>query len=268
MPFDSTTKLEALVKSLRRCCVCRIFCGRCAEVHHIAPQSKGGLNALDNAIVLCPRCHGEAGHYNADHPVGNKYSPSELRRLRDEWWDLCSRHSGWSMPEDPLGIKPGKIVFGGPNRIAFGQFTLSNRTNDPGWSVWIRLTVDSTAVNLEDLEIDIIERYPLVPRRKRIGDFRLDTAHIVTNDEDGRRIRFLMIPQLRPSEYISYCVRIPSQPSSEESFELSLDLFDIGSEPVKMIFPDGKPSFNLSFPVPLKGKSSIWFAGNYPLKDS
>jgi hypothetical protein len=38
-------------------------CVRCGwneagcEAHHIIPKSKGGLNTLQNAIVLCPNCH-------------------------------------------------------------------------------------------------------------------------------------------------------------------------------------------------------------------
>ena len=268
MPFSKKVKEEALVKSLRRCCVCRVFAGRYAAVHHIMPEAKRGSNRLANAIVLCQRCHGEAGHYNPQHPIGNKYSPDELLRHRDEWWDLCSRSAGWSVPDDPIGINPSSIALGGLDRVTFGHFTVSNRTTDPFWQVWIKLTLDSPVMDLEDLEVGIIERSPRVSRLKRVGDFSVEAVHIVTDDANGRRVRFLMIHQLRPSEYISYYVRVRTGSNSTDSLPLGLDLFDTGSGPLGLVFQDAKPAFRISFPVPLKGKFRIWCAGSYPLVDS
>lgn len=94
MPFPHLDKEEALVRSRRYCCVCHEFAGLYTNVHHIIPEAQGGPNTLDNAIVLCLRCHGEAGHYNPRHPIGNKYSPAELRRHRDLWWERCEQHAG------------------------------------------------------------------------------------------------------------------------------------------------------------------------------
>ena len=93
MPFSHNAKEEALVKSRRCCCVCHQFAGRDCNVHHIVPESENGPNTLDNAIVLCPRCHAEAGHYNPKHPLGNKYSRSELRKHRNNWWKWCEENS-------------------------------------------------------------------------------------------------------------------------------------------------------------------------------
>ena len=42
---------------------------------------------MDNAIVLCFECHTSAGHYNPKHPMGTKFSPSELRKHRDTWFE-------------------------------------------------------------------------------------------------------------------------------------------------------------------------------------
>lgn len=85
MPFSETIREDALVRSARRCCVCREFAGRAVNVHHIIQEADGGSNGIDNAIVLCLRCHSEAGHFNSRHPIGTKYSPSELRRQRDQF---------------------------------------------------------------------------------------------------------------------------------------------------------------------------------------
>jgi hypothetical protein len=99
MPFSPSTKVEALVKSRRCCCVCRDFAGLYTNVHHIIPEAQGGPDTLDNAIALCLRCHGEAGHYNPNHPIGNKYSPTELRKHREIWWKWCEQH-----PTVPLSL--------------------------------------------------------------------------------------------------------------------------------------------------------------------
>ena len=90
MPFPDSVRLEVLVRSGRHCCVCHQFAGRTANVHHIAQEALGGTNTIDNAICLCQRCHSEAGHYNAFHPLGTKYSPQELRAHRDAWWSQPS----------------------------------------------------------------------------------------------------------------------------------------------------------------------------------
>lgn len=39
-----------------RCSRCGWDKARC-DVHHIVPRSKGGLNKLSNAEVICPNCH-------------------------------------------------------------------------------------------------------------------------------------------------------------------------------------------------------------------
>ncbi len=90
MPFPQSIREEALVKSRRCCCVCHVFCGRDVNAHHIEQEANGGANTIDNAIVLCFPCHSEAGHYNTRHPLGTKYSPSELRKHRDIWWETVA----------------------------------------------------------------------------------------------------------------------------------------------------------------------------------
>ncbi|MEZ5592645.1 MAG: HNH endonuclease [Gammaproteobacteria bacterium] len=89
MPFPHSVREEALVKAKRRCCVCHEFAGRSINVHHIKQEADGGANTLDNAIVLCLRCHAEAGHFNPKHPLGTKYAPSELIKHRDAWFEAC-----------------------------------------------------------------------------------------------------------------------------------------------------------------------------------
>ncbi|WP_122279090.1 HNH endonuclease [Pseudomonas syringae group genomosp. 3] len=84
-------KDRALVASGRHCCVCRGFCGRNIELHHIVMEAKGGLSSFENCIPLCFVCHAEAGHYNSSHPKGTKYSPTELTKHRDTWYKVRAR---------------------------------------------------------------------------------------------------------------------------------------------------------------------------------
>lgn len=90
MSFPNAVREQALVKAQRHCCVCHEFAGRSVNVHHIKQEAEGGPNTFENAIVLCLRCHAEAGHFNPKHPLGTKYSPSELIQHRDEWYETCA----------------------------------------------------------------------------------------------------------------------------------------------------------------------------------
>lgn len=84
--WPKKVKEEALVACGRKCCVCHMFCGRNIELHHIEMEAKGGVSTFENCIPLCFNCHAEAGHYNSDHPKGIKYSPAELKKHRNRWY--------------------------------------------------------------------------------------------------------------------------------------------------------------------------------------
>ena len=88
MRFTPEVRMRALVAAARHCCVCRRYKGVNVEVHHIVPESDGGTNAFENAIALCFDCHADAGHYNQFHPRGTKFSPDELSRHRDAWYEI------------------------------------------------------------------------------------------------------------------------------------------------------------------------------------
>lgn len=105
MPFSKPVREEALVRSQRHCCVCHEFVGRSINVHHIQQECDGGPNTLENAIVLCLRCHAEAGHFNVKHPMGTSYSPKELIRHRDNWWDSCTNGKANLQSSIDTGIK-------------------------------------------------------------------------------------------------------------------------------------------------------------------
>jgi hypothetical protein len=99
--FSKEVREQALVASARHCCVCHRVNGVKVEVHHIEPRSEGGADEYDNAIVLCFDCHADAGHYNPAHPKGTKFSRSELKRARDEWYRLVREHKVEPLAKSP-----------------------------------------------------------------------------------------------------------------------------------------------------------------------
>lgn len=87
MSFSQKVKEDALVACQRYCCICHCFSGISMEVHHIIQEADGGEDTFENAIPVCSNCHAIIGSYNPRHPRGNKYTPGELRRIRDDWYE-------------------------------------------------------------------------------------------------------------------------------------------------------------------------------------
>ncbi|MEX0787121.1 MAG: tetratricopeptide repeat protein [Dehalococcoidia bacterium] len=85
--FAKAVSEEHLVRSGRVCCLCEQQAGARVEIHHIVPKAKGGTKDFENAIVLCFQCHADVHAYAERSPKGRKYSPTELRRRRDAWYE-------------------------------------------------------------------------------------------------------------------------------------------------------------------------------------
>ena len=103
--FDRTEAEALLVSCHRRCCICHRFCGVKIELDHIVPRSKGGGDAIDNALPVCFECHAEIHAYNADHPRGRRFTPSELRGHKEQWMGICA-----TRPELLVGVARNREV--------------------------------------------------------------------------------------------------------------------------------------------------------------
>lgn len=90
MPFTEKVVEDLLVKCHRRCCICHRWCGVKMEIDHILQEADGGPSTADNAIPVCFECHAEAHSYNDRHPRGRKFHPNELKRHRDQWFEICA----------------------------------------------------------------------------------------------------------------------------------------------------------------------------------
>jgi len=64
--------------------MCKKACATDIEIAHI--DRRGG-NDIDNGIPLCYDCHAKIGHYNREHPRGNKYKPDELKARREQVYE-------------------------------------------------------------------------------------------------------------------------------------------------------------------------------------
>ncbi len=109
MPFTLDVKENALIACGRCCCICHKFCGIKIEVHHIRKEADGGPNTEDNAIPLCFDCHADMRSYDHKHPKGNKYTESELRRHRDNWYDRVKGNIGVANRETV--VETDKVVY-------------------------------------------------------------------------------------------------------------------------------------------------------------
>lgn len=86
--FREEDKIKMLLWCDRHCCLCRKNAGPDIEIAHI--DNKAG-NDIKNGIPLCYDCHAKIGHYNREHPKGNKYRPEELKARREQIFEEYTR---------------------------------------------------------------------------------------------------------------------------------------------------------------------------------
>ncbi|NJB84194.1 HNH endonuclease [Wenyingzhuangia aestuarii] len=98
MGFRGKVVEDALISCGRHCSLCHKFCGTKMELHHIKQRKDGGEDSFENCIPLCFDCHADVMQYNPDHPKGKKYTLSELKRHRDNWYDKIKNSQGNILP--------------------------------------------------------------------------------------------------------------------------------------------------------------------------
>ncbi|MEK7990914.1 MAG: HNH endonuclease [Thiotrichaceae bacterium] len=122
MSFPPDVADEVLVLCGRHCCLCHKFAGGKMELHHIAQRAKGGKDSLDNCIPLCFDCHAEVGNYNVEHPKGRKFSPKELRKHRDNWFEKVKKPQTQESNKDTREASDiSQTVIGEGNMVAGGD---------------------------------------------------------------------------------------------------------------------------------------------------
>lgn len=251
MGFPVPVKDQAKVKSRRCCCICQEFQGRYIEVHHIVPVAEGGSNELDNAITLCLKCHGEVGHFNPKHPIGNKYTVNELRRLRDEWWTWCENNPATPIPKSPILVSPSvaKLKTGRwKNRTLIKVY---NQTDGIYYQVIVKFTIQTPGVSHHHITID-----PGKPGENFSGDVggytvAADQFLIRLKNTAGKAVTLLYIMCLDPHEIktIKLSQPIPHTSSQVGTTEVWVELCEYSKEPLEPL--DGsKGEFAIPFRIP------------------
>ncbi len=84
-PISEETRIKLFQWCSRHCCFCGKECATSIEIHHIDGDHSN--NQEDNLIPVCFDCHAHLGHYNPDHPRGNKYREEEIKARREQIYD-------------------------------------------------------------------------------------------------------------------------------------------------------------------------------------
>ncbi|WP_078118546.1 HNH endonuclease [Thiosocius teredinicola] len=187
MPFSPQLREDLLVKARRRCCVCHKFAGRSVNVHHIVPESEGGPSTPENAIVLCLQCHGEAGHYNAKHPIGTKYSPTELVRHRDEWLKYCEHHPELAIGNGFEVSHKRKLAMAELHRYSL-LVSYTNTETSPvdrcKLQLYFPMKVPVEGCDFDEYENEIVDQSPFRMLEMSLGDtiFPGETVQLIEDD--------------------------------------------------------------------------------------
>jgi hypothetical protein len=126
------------------------------------PAADCGGNILDNAIVLCLRCHGEVGHeYNSHHPIGNKYTISEIRKFRDDWWIWCEQHPFAPIPTHPIQVSPNETKLIRGTYHAKSCIKVTNTSIAVLYDIWVVIFFEKLAgITTDQLAITMPNIYP------------------------------------------------------------------------------------------------------------
>jgi len=73
------------------------------ELHHIVPKYENGTDTFDNCIPLCFDCHADVGSYNPKHPKGRKFTSTELKGHRDNWYAKVAKKNSQLRKTSKLG---------------------------------------------------------------------------------------------------------------------------------------------------------------------
>ena len=231
MGFPKGVKEKALIKSRRCCCVCHKFAGRDTNVHHIKPRSKKGTDTLDNAIVLCLKCHSEVGHYNNSHPIGNKYTKNELIQYRDNWWKWCKNNPYEPLPDSPIIISPSEIPISPGEWSTISQIGLFNKTDAFIYQIWIKIIIQSNAIMPNDIELS----YGTKPASDdlSLGKIKIyqQMYRVEAIDQNNDEVLFLVVEKLEPKTNYMINLTVDAKLKTKDGDYLDLYIASFSTKP-------------------------------------
>ena len=248
MSFPPKVREEALVRSRRCCCICHEFAGVFTNVHHIRPSADGGTNELANAIVLCLRCHGEVGHYNPKHPIGNKYTEAELVRHRDEWWKWCAEHPEEPLPREPVAVSPSVLDLSGGDWTHTSTIKIHNKADRPYYGVYVKVGLPST-VDPNCVKCQLVGgRRELVGR---LGEVAVDfyVVACIGKDSTGNPAHYLIISSIDPGETVTLSVTVERDESIEsKSLPINIAIAQFEVNPIRVAHQGHKTAYPIKLP--------------------
>lgn len=254
MSFSHSVKEEALVKSRRCCCICNEFAGLYTNVHHIVPENQGGPDTIENAMVLCLRCHGEAGHYNDQHPIGNKYSVSELIIHRDNWWKWCQNNPGVSLPKNPVSVSPSRIELGYGEWRTKSLLNVYNREERFYYQVWVKMGIESDEVQFNHIAIELIRGRDELKLRANSVEVSASIFRMLCIDQAGNKAIFLIIGSIEPHGVYTFEIQQLSSftLSSTKPHSLTFAISSFSDDPAVTREGSEQTHFNFIPPEDLK----------------
>jgi len=196
MSFSEEVRLQALLWSDRHCCLCKKQGGTNVELHHIKPESEGGTDDVDNAILLCFDCHSEVMRYNNQHPKGNKYKASELVARREQVYEEFTRHL---VP--PVNGQITQIIPGSDNLKREFPDDVGFVLRHLGDSLPVRVLVNVDSIinqrkkTVPSALYSAKKEWNLNPRSLFSGHFSLPDTHIPKEDKIELRVTLTIIDQ-------------------------------------------------------------------------
>lgn len=244
MPFPKSVREEALIRSKRHCCICEEFCGRATDVHHIIQEAVGGPNTLDNAVVLCLRCHSEVGHYNPLHPIGNKYSINEVRERRDKWWEWCRNNSGKTPPKSPILVAPEEIPIQSGDWASHASIQMYSVSERPYFAVVLRVGIPKGLEFNTDVILDM-PRPDELPSLEMIGlGVQPSIFGLFGKDRFGQPTVWWYFYRLNARAAVAMNIRCNVQKSLAEGACVTASVASFSDSPPKMgSKPDGTGVF-------------------------
>jgi hypothetical protein len=247
MPFSRPVREEALVRSGRRCCVCHRWLGVKVEVHHIKQEADGGANTIENAIVLCFDCHADAGHYNPRHPRGTKYTPQELRKHRDSWWEWYRKNPHAPMPNDEVTVNPSMFWLYKGTWQVHPTIRLHNKSDDIYYRLSIKFKQMQPNMTFADFSIRLRESsndewVQTVPNGARMNTSSLSMSMV---NPEGFHFMIFLIPVLYPKEVRIFDVEhmVPREVAEITQAKIVVTIDSINLEPPEMLSMEVPPDW-------------------------
>lgn len=242
MPFPQKVKEDALINSRRCCCVCHTFAGLYTNVHHITPEASGGPSAIENAIVLCLKCHGEAGHYNPKHPIGNKYSPDELLRHRDSWWLHCEKNPTKPFPTHPISISPSAF------RLVAGEWRtklnvkVMNKTDEVFYDVAVKFSIRIGGIKASNIQIEPLKLDRELTHPINEFEFSGDSLRVNGVDSAGYEAFAIYVHTINPRETLGFVLTndLLIAPAPHFNQHCVISLLGFAEEPSEMLVGDNR----------------------------